>query len=71
MVLALSSFLALAGGGDLGQWLFEAEGGEGGSGREGVGGPAGEGVEDGGAAPGDEAEVGVPTPWVWSSAFWT
>lgn len=38
--------------------MFEAEGGEGGSRGLGVGGVAGEGVEDGGAAPGDESEVG-------------
>lgn len=37
---------------------FESEGGEGGSGGEGVGLLGGEGVEDGGAAPGGEAEVG-------------
>lgn len=48
----------LAGGWDAGQPVFEAEGGEGGAGGQGVGVLAGEGVEDGGAAPGGEAEVG-------------
>ncbi len=51
--------------------MFQAEGGEGGAGGEGVVVLAGEGVEDGGAASGGEAEVGGATPWVWRSAFWT